>query len=638
MFFFVFFSFYFKPLNFVFSQENSNITINYICLKKTYCESDKPESSACTLKHGHRVQLSTDPQKKFPGNKKVYIAECVYYVKDNRTITTCTTGSNQLDKEIFGGDNFSILSREVEYSLSKDNNYGIFKIENNRALKINPQSFTTNAAGETPVLEWQSFTPKSHERKWYGFFIAQTQEEQQIGQGGLQQGRVTFPPFQDKDCASIAWDPAGRVFDAKTLEPIPNVQVMLLKNYNGEFADARQSEFITNPFITEEDGGFSFFVSDGEYKLIPSHPNYTFPVTSLTEIHQNYQKIYYHGKPEKEKTLIYPAQTGETITVKGKIEFRDIPLKPKNIIGYSDYPLKIYSFHNQLNKFNQTIVFSGKSSHPFTKVNLYKKAIDENGEEKTQVFASYLSDHMGKFNFSIPLSILKENELITNFQFEKSDLTNLNYNSQTLKEKLRFLITRLFKKVLAQQTNIVNLQIDPIFPYLEGFAYDKDENILPNTEVGIYLSFSNVPYYMTKTDDKGYFKIPSTKLPNEPYEIRYQKENKEIIKLSTFEFLSQNKSYLTKNKINLNRVVNEKGNAINQTITSQISPTKKTTGFSSYFQSDQPVTLVPQKPSFSLTENNNFLLLTLLILLILVITVFILLLFYFRKNRSQSHF
>jgi len=626
------------------AQENVDITVNYICLKRAYCDPGKPESSVCTLKDGHRVQLSTDPQKKFPSNKEVYIAECVYYTENNQIVGTCTTGSDNLDQKIFKANNFSVLSNKISYSLSRNENYGIFKIENNQAKKINPQSFITNTSGETPVLEWQSYTPQSHERKWYGFFITQTQEDQQVGQGGLQQGKAKFPPFQDKDCATIAWDPAGRVFDAKTLEPIPNVQVMLLKNYNGQFADARRSELtIVNPYITLEDGGFSFFVSNGEYKLAPFHPNYSFPINSLNEISKNYDQIYLnprYGKPKEPKTLIYSAQTGEIINVLNRMEFRDIPLKPNNNVGHT-YLLKVYSFTQQINKLTQKIVFSGRVSHPFTKVTLYKKSIDENGQETSEVFGSYLSNHLGQFNFSVPLSSLKENESITDPQFEKSDLTNLNFNQQSLMKKIKSLLTKIFKKVSAQQSNVVTLKINPILPRLEGFAYDENQKVLPNTKVGIYLSFSNVPYYTTTTDEKGYFQIPSSKLPNEPYEIRYQTEDKETIKLSTSKFLSQNASYLTKNKINLNQVVDEKGKVTPPT---KISPTKTKTEIerisiypSSYNpRSQSPVSSNSQNSSSSLTNNNyNLVLLTVLILLILIITVFALIFFYYHKNKSQ---
>jgi len=632
-------------LNFLFSvqaQEEVDKTVNYICLKKTYCHPEKQESKVCLQKHGHRVQLSTDPKKKFPPNKEVYVAECVYYTENNQTIGACTTGNDNLDQKIFKQNNFTTLVNKINYSLSKGKNYGIFKIENNQAVKINPQSFITNASGEIPVLEWQSYTPQGHERKWYGFFIAQTQEETQMGQGGLQQGKVEFPPFQDQDCVTIAWDPAGRVFDAKSLEPIPNVQVMLLKNYDGQFTDARKTELtIVNPYTTEEDGGFSFYVSNGEYKLLPSHLNYSFPVASLNEIHPNYQDIYLnprYGKTGEPKTLIYPAQTGEIITVSNRMEFRDIPLKPNNNIGYN-YPLKVYSFVYQVNQLTQQIVFSGKTSHPFTKVTIYKKIIDENNQETTQAVYSFLSNHLGKFDFSIPLSSLKENEIITNAKFEKSDLTNLNLNQQSGVKIFKLLSAFFFKKVVAQQNNIINLKINPILPQLEGFAYNNEGKVLPNTKVGIYLTFSNTPSYITTTDEKGYFKIPSTKLPNEPYEIRYHTKDGKTIKASTDNFLKQNVSYLVKNKINLNQVVDKKGRVITPI---KISPTKTETetekpdSFSSYPTSPQSSTSNTQTQSILSNNKNNLVLLTVLILIILIVTVGVLLYFYYQKNRSQS--
>jgi hypothetical protein len=626
--------FYLTPLFSVLGQENLDKTVNYICLKKIHCN----ESSSCTSKYIHRVQLSTDPQKRFPSNKELYIAECVYYTENNQIVGTCTTGSDNLDQQIFKSNNFSILSNKISYSLSRNENYGIFKIENNQAKKINPQSFTTNAAGETPVLEWQSYTPQSHERKWYGFFITQTQEEQQMGQGqgSLQQGKVEFPPFQDKDCATIAWDPAGRVFDAKTLEPIPNVQVMLLKNYNGQFADARRSELtIVNPYITLEDGGFSFYVSNGQYKLTPSHPNYSFPVNSLNEISKNYDQIYLnprYGKPKEPKTLIYPSQTGEVITVNNRMEFRDIPLKPKNNVGYT-YPLKIYSFNQQLNKLTQELVFSGKASHPFTKVTLYKKFFDEDGQEISQIYGTYLSDNLGKFSFSIPISALSQNETITDAQFEKSDLTNLT-NPQGLIKKLKDLLTYFTNKVSAQQSNIINLKLNPVIPKVEGIAYDNSGKTLPNVKVGIYLSFSNLPFYTTTTDDNGYFKIPSKKLPNEPFEIRYQTSTGSIIKVSPPQFIKQNTQYLVKNNINLNQVVDEKGTVITPT---KISPTKtKDFIIGGYYTTSQSPTTKPSIPSQLPTNKINLILLPLIILIILIISVAALLFFYYKKNRSQS--
>jgi len=634
---------------FIYAEEIKDKSVSYICLNREKCSN---EGVNCTTRNGHRVRLTTNPQKKFPSNKEVYIAECLYYVETGKSDYRCTTGNQNLDKIIWGEgyNGFNELQNKFKYSLSGNDpklggELGIFKIENNRAVKINPQTFTTNTAGETPILEWQSYTEKELERKWYGFFIAQNTEELKMGQGGLQQGKVEFPPFQDQDCATVAWDPAGRVFDAKTLEPIPNVQVMLLKNYDGQFTDARRTELtIVNPYITLENGGFSFYVSSGQYKLTASHPNYSFPITNLNDIHQNYQQIYLnprYGKPGEPKTLIYPIETDEIINVSNRIEFRDIPLKPNNNIGYS-YPLNIYSFSQQLNKSTQEIVFSGKASHPFTKVTLYKKIIENNNQEKNQIFDSYLSDHLGSFKFSIPLSKLRENELINNAQFEKSNLKNLNYNNkQTLINKFKNFFSKAIKNVFAQQNDIINIEINPTLPHLEGFVYDNKEKILPNTKIGVYLTFSNIPYYTTTTDEKGYFKIPSTRLPNEPYEIRYQTKDKETIKLSTSKFFKQNAPYLVKNKINLNQIVDEKGKVITPT---KISPTKTKTEIerisiypSSYNpRSQSSVSSNSQNPSSSLTNNkSNLVLLTVLILLILIITVFALLFFYYQKNKSQ---
>ena len=627
---------------FIYAEEIKDKNVGYICLNREACSN---EGVNCTTRNDHRVRLTTNPKKKFPSNKEVYIAECLYYVETGESDYRCTTGDQNLDKIIWGESYNGLrdLQNKFRYSLfgtdpaAGSGELGIFKIENNQAIKIDPKPFTTNSSGETPVLEWQSYTEKPLNRKWYGFYTAQTQEELQIGQGVLQQRKVNFPPFQDKeDCAAISWDPAGRVFDAKTLEPIPNVQVMLLKNYDGQYANARRSELtIVNPYVTLEDGGFSFYVTNGQYKLEPTHINYDFPINNLNEINQNYQNTYInprYGKSGEPKTLIYPSQTGEVITVNNRMEFRDIPLKPKNNVGYT-YPLKIYSFNQQLNKLTQELVFSGKASHPFTKVTLYKKFFDEDGQEISQIYGTYLSDNLGKFSFSIPISALSQNETITDAQFEKSDLTNLNTNPQGLIKKLKDLLTYFTNKVSAQQSNIINLKLNPVIPKVEGIAYDNSGKTLPNVKVGIYLSFSSLPFYTTTTDDNGYFKIPSAKLPNEPFEIRYQTSTGSIIKVSPPQFIKQNTQYLAKNNINLNQVVDEKGTVITPT---KISPTKaKDFGTGGYSTTSQSPTTKPSIPSQLPTNKINLTLLPLIILIILIIIVAGLLFFYYQKNKSQ---
>ena len=641
---FILASFVFLNPKITHAQTITEKNLNYICLKKDKCWE---EGVTCTTTNGHRVRLSTDttsnPPKYFPSNKEVYIAECVYYTKNNIDDYRCTTGDPNLDKAIWGEEyqGLSELQNQLNYSLSGTDptaggELGIFKIENNKATKINPQVFTTNTSGETPILEWQSYTPIGYQRKWYGFFIPQTQEETQMGQGGLQQGKPIFPPFQDQDCAAISWDPAGRVFDAKTLEPIPQVKVMLLKNYDGQYADARKTELtIVNPYLTKNDGGFSFYVTNGQYKLEPTHVNYDFPVSNLDEINQNYQNIYFnprYGKPGEPKTLIYPLQTGDIITVNNRLEFRDIPLKPKNNTGYN-YPLQIYSFDQQLNKLTQEIVFSGKASHPFTKVTLYKTTVDRNGQEISQVLGNYLSDYLGKFNFSIPLSFFKQNETITDAQFEKSDLTNLTSNSRGFIQKVINLLTHLTNKVFAQQSNVVNLKLNPVIPKIEGVAYDNSGKVLSSTKIGVYLNFSGTPYYTTITDEKGYFKIPSTKLPNEPFEIRYQTSTGSIIKVSPPQFIKQNAQYLAKNNINLNQVVDEKGTVITPT---KISPTKtKDFGIGGYSTTSQSPTTKPSISSQPTINKINLILLPFIILLVLIISVAALLFFYYQKNKSQ---
>jgi hypothetical protein len=620
---FILFFIFFILTQISYSEENSaRINRDPICLKIDKCWEDGVN---CSRNVGHRVRLTLSSNNnlttQIPPNARFYIAECINFIDGETSRTLCTTKSEELDKNLFGenSNNLRELIEKVKYKNEGINEIsgaeiGIFEVDsNNQAIKINPKIFTTNENGQMTPIEWQTFSEIPVNRTWAAFFIDDiSQTNTQSNNQGLQQSRPVTQP--EINCETVFFDPAGRIFDAKTLEPIPEVKVMLLKKYNDQYADAKKSEkTIINPFITGEDGAFTFFVSNGEYQLQPSHINYEFPLFNLQEIHQNYQNIYINprfGQPRETKTLIYPAQTGEIIKVNNRIEFRDIPLKPKNNTGYF-YPLKIYSFNQQLDKIKREIIFNGKSSHPFTKATLYLKTFEVNGEQKIEIYKTYLSDNFGKFNFSFPLSNLNYNQIIIEVKFEKTDLT---------KSKTDF------------KNNTINIKIDQIIPSLEGFAYDNDGKTLPNTKIGVYFSFSNIPYFETNTDNRGYFRIPTNKIPNQVFEIRYKTPKGEQIKLTTTQFIQQNLQHYIKNKININQFIDEKGNIIDPVKTTNVK-SKDVFDKDNKNNQNQKTKFLDQ--SNFLTNKTNQILLTIIILIILIITASLFIFSYYIKNKSQ---
>ena len=171
------------------------------------------------------------------------------------------------------------------------------------------------------------------------------------------------------------------------------------------------------------------------------------------------------------------------------------------------------------------------------------------------------------------------------------------------------------KKAEAQSVvQAATINIDPIPTYLEGYAYDSTGAVIANATVGIYLTFSSKPYYETKADDQGYFKISSEHLPRMAYELRYTTPTGVIIKTTTSQFIGQNQQYLTQAKVNLNVYKNGQG----KTITTPLSPTTK-----------------PGVGPTTPTPTNNLLVLIggLIFLLVAVIGILVI---YLKKNKQPE--
>ena len=121
-------------------------------------------------------------------------------------------------------------------------------------------------------------------------------------------------------------------------------------------------------------------------------------------------------------------------------------------------------------------------------------------------------------------------------------------------------VQSLIPAVSAQEeTRVVRLTVEPIPTYLEGYAYDAMGNVIPNAEVGIYVSFSPRAIYQTKANAQGYYQITSEYLPRDPYTIKYSdpaKEGVEIV-LQTSQVLAQNNEFMLVEKIDPYKVVTE---------------------------------------------------------------------------------
>ena len=504
----------------------------WVCLSAIRC--DKPNSN-CSGKGNlvHRVALQVKGgENRLLPDKETYIVEVIAAPNTQNY----TTGSDELDKKLFGVSHLPSLRSKFGYGFE-----GLFKSDGTTLLS---QPLMSNGVGEFAVgkrLEWQSHTHFSTNHK---FFAVNLFTDKEISGIDKTQNQATFSfAAASKNCASIRWDPYGVVFDARTLEPVPNVSV-ILKRKEGDVFKKLVMIGVDNPYVTREDGTFNFVVPDGIYKLLPSLSDYVFPAPP-SAINSNWKYIY--------SDLYF----GDDIIQAGKIQHRDIPILP---LVDKSYAPKVMELFVDLDKTTGETIIEGRVSHPFATVSVYSNVVDEKGANKVgRLLEQENADKKGAFKFIVEPKNLEEGESCCSIgPVKKIDLTSdlNNYFSsrkRTLFEKLissikNFVVRRrLDSRALASEARFTVL--NPILNYIEGYAYDAQGKVIPNATVRVYLKNSTIPYYETKANENGFFNISSQYLPFMPYYLRYFSPSGKIVKVSTTKFLGENQKYASQHRI-----------------------------------------------------------------------------------------
>jgi hypothetical protein len=491
------------------------------CLESKVCSDPQAQCSGEGVA-GHRARLATKADDLPRRNQQAYVFACITTEEGN----VCTTGNSQVDLASVGYDGVAKLKQSS--ATGGFEFQGLFRPDGKTPaaadqIKANSQGKLTVGGQIVEPLEWQDYTPRGVGRKWLALNLVDPLQIE-MGTGGQQQGTFTFEGALSK-CVAINWDPYGIVFDSQSLEPVAGVAVTLTKKRdNGQFTLVGGSDAVSiiNPLYTQEDGAFSFFVPDGIYKLAATASNFIFPNEPL-KLNPNYLKAY---------SDIY---RGEEIVQKGNIEHRDIPIDAK-ITPYTA-PIKLISYFPLLDKGTNTLILQGRVSHPLTTINVYAKkpsTVNPKTFVRTRIFLTASSDKQGKFDLKIDLNKLQPTEFVGDVEFIKSPL-------------------------MKQEATPNFFSLEPIFNYVEGYAYDENGKLLINSTVGVYLKFSNKPAYETKTDEKGFFKISSEYLPAMTYVIKYTTPTGFSYATTTSRFIANNGQYLQTEKVNLYSLKNKRG-------------------------------------------------------------------------------
>lgn len=571
----------------------------YVCLQAVRCDQ---ANANCSPENAnvHRVKLTARTDVKPLPNASTYLIECVSVPNTNKQF--CTTGKATSDVAVYRQDNSTgPLAQSVQYRFE-----GLFASD---GRTVAPNPVTTNNAGEIGTLEWQSVstTTTGHKFLAYNRYIPRDTGGQA---GGQQQGTFNFE-VAAKNCVTINWDPYGVVFDSQSLEPVPGTEVTLYK----VDADGRTTIVsnilggnIINPQRTTEDGGFSFVVPDDTYRVGVVTPGYQFP-NIAAKLNANYTKVY---------SDIY---RGEDIVQSGRIVHKDIPTD-SDMVGGRTYRLK-WSLFQETEKATGKIVIDGTVSHPLTKVTVISQKLDPTDPQgirkiRTGEVAKVQADKKGIFSITIDPTKLTPTETL-DVEFTKVDLAH-------------GIVSRIFNffQVFAQETSTVSLEVIP--NYIEGVAYDVKNNPLPNATVGVYLTFSENPYYQVKSDSKGFFKINSANLPSMPYRLRYDSAVGNRTTIAPAQFLAQNVKYLTENKVEVNKYHDTTGKIIT-TASTGVSEKNSSVPFSQNKIGGN--TGANQNPSATPTAQNPLLLLAVVILLLIGAAGLLFGVYWYRKTKSN---
>ncbi|HEX7542918.1 MAG TPA: carboxypeptidase-like regulatory domain-containing protein, partial [Patescibacteria group bacterium] len=311
-------------------------------------------------------------------------------------------------------------------------------------------------------------------------------------------------------------------------EPIPGASVTLLKKRtNGIFSNVNKFDpndvpdgILTNPYLTKEDGSFSFFVPDGTYKLTPLIAGYNFP--GSLALNSNYSKLY---------SNIYPLATGVEIIEKGGSQHRDIPVD--SVGGQPTYfPIKIIEYSYQSDRISSVFV-DGRVSHPLATINAYSVIPDPNKPGamiRYKLIKTIQADKVGRFSLIVNQSTFDstKNEMFGEIEAIKSKFNGTSVDTNSTPAILK---------------------LNPIMTFIQGKATSNGQ-VLPGATVSLLYDSSTKSLYETTADSQGYFKIPSDYIPFMPYKLRYSSGGI-VTSVTTSRFILDNPINATNNKTNL---------------------------------------------------------------------------------------
>ncbi|MFH0979703.1 MAG: hypothetical protein V1803_02015 [Candidatus Roizmanbacteria bacterium] len=486
----------------------------------------------CTFSHFPKAGANFELKGTgFPSTTKIYPYYCVIPTEKtpNCGPSYCTSGNASIDQIIFGAAMPKIggCNLSLNYQGTTD---GTFFSTANGELVVNGK---INSA-----TQYVSYV-------FYGYFLIPPVGQQ--GQGGQgidaeqksqQLGTMQFPVESftskntEKKCVDIFWDPFGRVFDSKTLEPIKGVNVRLLSSIDPDIL-VSLTRGQNNPDTTGNNGVFNFVIPEGIYYLRPVNLLSTHQFITAPGLNPKYKDIYYQAINGKSSLYLPGEEIRELIDTPSEerngrpdLEERDIPLDPE---ANSPYISQIQLLPNstfELVNIDGT-VYRGQSSHPFPIVTFVR------ADNKELVFEKEMTDENSRYGF---WKVVISNETIP---------------ADTPLE----VIVKKNPKYFSSDNDLAiskeEISFEPILRYIKGYIHDSEGNVISNADINVKLDMNKAVYSRVKSNEDGYFEIESNKLPLFSYYLEINPPNTTAaFTKSTSLIVKENEEFLASEKIN----------------------------------------------------------------------------------------
>jgi len=439
----------------------------------------------------------------FPTGKNIYIVGCIQTSSGFK----CTTGNASYD-DLLG------IQKSSEHTFTSQNP---IVLNATNSLSVTVTSTSTNVTNHVFYAVYQG-----------------TGAEMTGDATSLQYGTFNFS--QDyKKCVTIRWDPYGRVFDAKSLEPIPNINISILDSAK----NLVQLPGVGNPVTTGANGFFNFFVEAGQYYLkLDLLSSYSF--TTSPSLNSNYGKAYSNlYKPDE---IINETANGVHV---------DIPLDPGSNPPRRSDPVSI-SFSLIPATYSTETKIIGQVSHPLTIVTFYQgnKQIGQTTADKFGFYETIISNEtIEPYTPIVPH--------LTKVDLTKNNISVLGVQASAGSPLARIILAVWNKFTHGGENAVLSATsqgspVNPIPRYLEGYIYDGSGGVVKNAEVNVILVMSGKTYYQTVSDSYGRIKLYPEDLPIFEYYLKITPVNsKTNFTITTDEFIRQNQDYLNQNRINV---------------------------------------------------------------------------------------